>query len=257
MTTGSSQGEPPAPQANFVSTRPSTKQQASVSQPQPGGSAVQMPPPSRPPSKMNHEPPLGSQSQHRPLRPQSHQTSTITSDPDPESLFMPLDEDRVWDPTDYEHEEEPEMLGYDASYDMQKSDPHPTFRDSGTVARPSRQQVLAPAAGESQEGLEPTQRLSQVSSSTQARVTRLTISSTAAARDVRLKPSRQSDSSRPFNGFRSTTRDHDEARSTSGKNPLCLVGCGDLIPTISDTSMLVQRASAVPVLSPSPCQHRA
>ncbi len=64
------------------------------------------------------------------------------------------DEDPRWEPLNYEEDEAEEMLGWDANNE------HPsqqTFRDSGTAARPQ----VHPEP--SQEGLEPTQRLSQVS----------------------------------------------------------------------------------------------
>jgi cell cycle checkpoint control protein RAD9A len=52
------------------------------------------------------------------------------------------------------------MLGWDASNENPSASLHPTFRDSGTVARPQEKRQ-APAYA-SQEGLEPTQRLSQL-----------------------------------------------------------------------------------------------
>ena len=116
-----------------------------------------MPPPARPVANK----PLGSQRERNSLKSQIHQPSVTESDPGPESLFVQGgDEDQTWDPPNYEHEEEEEMLGWDASNENPSASFHPTFRDSGTVARPQRERQ-APALP-SQEGLEPTQRLSQV-----------------------------------------------------------------------------------------------
>lgn len=46
--------------------------------------------------------------------------ATTTSDRDSESLFMPRhdEEERRWDPPDFEHEEPEEMLGWDANADV-------------------------------------------------------------------------------------------------------------------------------------------
>ena len=116
-----------------------------------------MPPPARPVTKK----PLGSQSQRISFK-GSREPSVTESDPDPESLFVPGgdDDDQTWDPPNYDNEEEEEMLGWDAGNEAPDGSFHPTFRDSGTVARPP--QDRRPPAIESQEGLEPTQRLSQV-----------------------------------------------------------------------------------------------
>lgn len=82
-------------------------------------------------------------------------------DPDPESLFIPGgDYDNTWDPPNFEQEEEEETLGWDASNENPSGSFHPTFRDSGSAAQ-SRQKQSLPAYS-SQEGLEPTQRLSQL-----------------------------------------------------------------------------------------------
>lgn len=82
-------------------------------------------------------------------------------DPDPESLFMPANDDQAWEPPDYEQDAQDEMLGYDASYNDTSAQSHRVFQDS--VVPPTRHNSLLTAATEaSQEGLEPTQRLSQV-----------------------------------------------------------------------------------------------
>jgi cell cycle checkpoint control protein RAD9A len=47
-------------------------------------------------------------------------TTTSNVDPDPESLFMPPGEedDRRYDPKDFDEEPEEEMLGWDANADV-------------------------------------------------------------------------------------------------------------------------------------------
>lgn len=80
-------------------------------------------------------------------------------DPEPDSLFMPGGpEDQTWDPPNYEEEEE--MLGWDANNEDPSASFLPTFRDSGSAAASSK--AVQPSFPASQEGLEPTQRLSQV-----------------------------------------------------------------------------------------------
>jgi cell cycle checkpoint control protein RAD9A len=114
-----------------------------------------MAPPARPAASK----PLGSQRERVQTKRQAAQPAVEDPDPDPESLFIPGDDD-TWDPPNYEHEEEEEMLGWDASNENPSGSFHPTFRDSGRVARPQEKRVLP--ASPSQEGLEPTQRLSQL-----------------------------------------------------------------------------------------------
>lgn len=118
-----------------------------------------MPPPPRPvtkpPSSQINRNSLG-QGRQKPL-----------PEPEPEaddggdSLFIPQgDDDRTWDPPNYDQDDSGEMLGWDASNDNSANSFHPTFRDSGSAARPQQHENRTAAA--SQEGLEPTQRLSQV-----------------------------------------------------------------------------------------------
>lgn len=181
MTLGDYRGASSTPHPNFVSTRSASRQPSAAPAPPPSNHAFEMPPPARPASRLNADKPLSSQSQRKPLRPERHQAVIPEADPDEESLFMPPgDDDHTWDPPNYEPEEE-EMLGWDASNSMQQSGPHPTFRDSGTAPPLSgqRQQPSAP----SQEGLEPTQRLSQVSQSW-IRVVTTELTYDSAARNV-------------------------------------------------------------------------
>lgn len=76
---------------------------------------TEMAPPVRPLVKgsLSQRRTMSSLSRDQPLGPSQ-------SDPDPESLFVPRgddDDDRRWDPPDYENEEAEEMLGWDASAD--------------------------------------------------------------------------------------------------------------------------------------------
>ncbi|TKA70059.1 hypothetical protein B0A55_06242 [Friedmanniomyces simplex] len=150
MTTGDMRAASTTPNPQFVSNRGSSRQPSVIPAQATGRSASEMPPPPRP----GISKPLLSQSQRTSAKAQVRQPSMTESDPDPESLFMPDgDEDPRWEPLNYEQDEGEEMLGWDANNE------HPsqqTFRDSGTAARPPRR------AEPSQEGLEPTQRLSQM-----------------------------------------------------------------------------------------------
>ena len=160
MTTGDFRGASSTQNPNFVSTRSASRQPSALPVQAPSGSVSEMPPPARPgPNK-----PLGSQNQSRSFNAQAKQPSPTEEDPDEDSLFVPGGEDDpTWDPPNYEREEEEEMLGWDASMENPGASFHPTFRDSGTVPGPQQQQQRQPPTVESQEGLEPTQRLSQVS----------------------------------------------------------------------------------------------
>ena len=113
-----------------------------------------------PPARPAASKPLGSQRERVQAKAQAVQSPVEDPDPDPESLFIPGDDDNTWDAPNYEHEEDEEMLGWDASNENPSGSFHPTFRDSGRVARPQEKRVLP--AYPSQEGLEPTQRLSQL-----------------------------------------------------------------------------------------------
>ena len=74
------------------------------------------------------------------------------------------DDDRAWDPPNLDDDDPEEMLGWDANNER-NSGPTPTFRDSGSAAPPSKQLFASrqqQTASESFDGLEATQRLSQV-----------------------------------------------------------------------------------------------
>jgi len=163
MTTGDYRGASSAPNTRFVSTRSSSRHSSMAPPPAVSRRASDMPPPARP----NVSKPLSSQSQRPALRGRVRQPSTTESDPDPESLFMPAgDEDQTWDPPNYDNYEAEEMLGWDANNQRMDASFHATFRDTDTAVRPTQQ----PAVVENAEGLEPTQRLSQVSNSESAPV---------------------------------------------------------------------------------------
>lgn len=148
ITTGNA--SPTTSTSGFISTRSSSRQPSlaparmTLSQ-----TVSDMPPPARPMPKK----PLTGNSHRQPLAPQ-------VLDADPESLFMPGgDDDRPWDPPNYDEPSGEDMLGWDASNENPGASFHPTFRDS-TNTRPTQ-----PPQSEfrlSQEGLEPTQRLSQL-----------------------------------------------------------------------------------------------
>ncbi|KAK6388050.1 hypothetical protein LTR65_008216 [Meristemomyces frigidus] len=156
MTTGDLRGASATPNPKFTSNRSSSRQPSVAPQPSLSRTASEMLPPARP----SFNKPLSSQSQRRSFK---AQPSASQSDPDPDSLFMPGgEEDQTWDPPNYNNDEGEEMLGWDANNDHPSASFHPTFRDSGSAAPPPPQQQERPAAEESQEGLAPTQRLSQM-----------------------------------------------------------------------------------------------
>ncbi|KAK3114175.1 hypothetical protein LTR53_007754 [Teratosphaeriaceae sp. CCFEE 6253] len=152
MTTGDMRAASSTPNPNFVSNRSSSRQPSTTPVPIPSRPSSEMPPPPRPGvSKLSNR-------NQRPLaKPHGRAASETESDPDPESLFLPGgDDDRRWDPPNYEQDDGEEMLGWDANNE------HPsqqTFRDSGTAAKPQKQREETQST---HEGLEPTQRLSQM-----------------------------------------------------------------------------------------------
>jgi cell cycle checkpoint control protein RAD9A len=157
MTTGDFRGASSTPNPHFVSTRASSRQPSVAPVAAPSISVSEMPPPARPAVSK----PLGSQRERVHANDHTPQRHAADPDPDPESLFVPGgDDDNTWDPPNYEQDEEEMLLGWDASNENPNASFHPTFRDSGTVARP--QETRQPPAFASQEGLEPTQRLSQL-----------------------------------------------------------------------------------------------
>lgn len=161
MTTGDFRSASSTPNPQFITTRTSSRQpsrQPSVAPAlPPSRPASEMPPPARP----SFSKPLSSQSQRPSLKAQVRQPSAAESDPDPESLFMPGgEEDQTWDPPNYDNDQDEEMLGWDAAHENPSASYHPTFRDSGSAAR--QQYAERQATPASQEGLGPTQRMSQV-----------------------------------------------------------------------------------------------
>lgn len=154
MTTGDYRGASANPNPQFLTNRSSSRQPSVV--PVPSRSASEMPPPPRPVGK-----PLSSQSNRGSLG-QGRQKlpSNLDADDGDDSLFMPQgDDDRTWDPPNYDQDDGGEMLGWDPNNESADSF-HPTFRDSGSAAKPFQRETADAAA--SQEGLEATQRLSQV-----------------------------------------------------------------------------------------------
>lgn len=106
--------------------------------------------------------PLSSQAKGRSF--QGQDRTTALEEPDPESLFMPqddADDDRTWDPPNYDRDDEEEMLGWDASNDNLSATMRPTVKDVGRPAKASAS--TRESTQLSQGGLAPTQRLSQVS----------------------------------------------------------------------------------------------
>lgn len=156
MTTGDLRGALSSQAPKFISTRGSSRQPSTLSQPPSRPSASEMPPP--PPARMNFNKPLSSQSQRPSLRAQVHQPSFENSDPDPHSLFVP--ERNPWDPPNFDgNDEDEEMLGWDAANER-ANDFQPTFRDSGPTAPPSQQRQQEMQSSQAS-GLEPSQWLSQ------------------------------------------------------------------------------------------------
>lgn len=164
MTTGDARAASTAPDPRFVSNRSSSRQSSITPSQAPRGSTSEMPPPPRPIINKSLASQVQSQSQgDKPLlKPQIRRSAPLGSDPDPESLFLPGgDEDRTWDPPNYDQDDGEEMLGWDTSNELPPASFHETFRDSGSAAKSQPKGRNIPQA--SQEGLEPTQRLSQVS----------------------------------------------------------------------------------------------
>ena len=175
MTTGDRRAgsSAPKPNAKYVSTRPngtSSSRQPSIA-PMQGGSRTPSDP--YPPSRPSASKPLSSQSQRAPLGQQARTTSSTVAeeeDPDPDSLFVPADDDQAWDAPNYDNDED-EMLGWDASNDNFTASMRPTIRDlSGRGMAPQTgRDTQDPEATRTQRqanlerGIEPTQRLSQVS----------------------------------------------------------------------------------------------
>lgn len=158
MTTGDYRGAMSTPNPNFISTRASSRQTQIAPAAMLGRDTSEMPPPTRPPPRK----PLRAHDEHSPVHAQRKSEHVIGADHNSGSLFVSgEDDDRYWDPPNLEQQAEEEMLGWDASMDAPSASFRPIFRDS--VTRLSQQQQNQPPSLTSQEGLEPTQRLSEVS----------------------------------------------------------------------------------------------
>jgi len=239
MTTGDIRAASSTPNPKFVSTRSSSRQPSMTPAQMPSRMSSEMPPPPRP--TLNK---LSSQSQRVALKPQQRQPSMTESDPDPESLFMPGDdEDRRWDPPNYDNDDGEEMLGWDANNE------HPsqqTFRDSGSAAK---LQKSRDGSVSTQEGLDPTQRLSQVRMYAQW--------ASCSSADIR---SCMECSTEPAGMFStsliislSVTSSHDEAGGTSSEDRLDRLRDSNLGPASFDIAVRISRLAAVPMLTPAPC----
>ncbi|KAK4494038.1 hypothetical protein PRZ48_015225 [Zasmidium cellare] len=159
MTSGEHRGTSSTQTSKFVSTRSSSRQPSVVAPQSNNRATSEMPPPARPSAGK----PLSSQSQRPSLREQVRHPAAADDDddPDPDSLFLSNnggDDDQTWDPPNYEQEEEDEMLGWDASNENLGSF-RPTIRDVNK--RPPPRSVRDNVSSQD-EGLEPTQRLSQL-----------------------------------------------------------------------------------------------
>lgn len=161
MTIGDGRASSALPQTKFISTRTQSSRQPSAAPVQPSARTTStMAPPPRP-ARSKAMPIL---SQRPPLKPHEiHRSTTNETDPDPESLFLPGgDDEQDWDPPNYDQEPEEEMLGWDAANERPSDSLRQTFRDSGSAARSQTRSYEHPASYKTQEGLEPTQRMSQV-----------------------------------------------------------------------------------------------
>lgn len=177
---------------------------------------------------------------------------------DEDSLFMPAgDDERTWDPPNFDQdEEEEETLGWDATNEMRGSEPHPTFRDSGRAAPPARQaeqQKQNPSQWE--DGLEPTQRLSQVRIfPIQLAAWTRTLTSNSAAWHVRLSEDDVPASRNVASHSRSCRSSQDEACCASPKYIYDLAGDTELIPLAFDVALIAGMLSAITMLAPAPSQ---
>lgn len=160
MTTGDLRGASSTPNPRYITTRSSFRQPSVVTPPSTNHETAsrEMPPPARPTATQSFANAKGKSS----LASLQKRQSADDDDPDPQSLFVPEgdgDEHR-WDPPSYNNEEEEETLGWDANNEHPSAGFHQTFRNTGTPAHQAvPQRAAAPV---SQDGLEPTQRLSQV-----------------------------------------------------------------------------------------------
>ncbi|OCK79277.1 hypothetical protein K432DRAFT_330472 [Lepidopterella palustris CBS 459.81] len=146
MTAGDYTEAPTPSGAPSIPGRANLRAQSAASErPESRNMRLEMPPPAVPASRASN----------RRLRKPGSAKRVISPKPaeaDPDSLFVPADEeDHRWDPVDYRNSEE--TLGWDASGDSDAGI-HPTFRDSGSLARTESE--------DSTDGLAPTQRISQI-----------------------------------------------------------------------------------------------
>lgn len=277
MTTGDRRAgsSAPKPDAKYVSTRPngtSSSRQPSIA-PMQGGSRTLSE--QYPPSRTSASKPLSSQSQRAPLGQQARTTSGTVAvdeeDPDPDSLFVPdggADDDQAWDAANYDNDED-EMLGWDASNDNFTASMRPTIRDlSGRgmapqtgrdtqdpeASRPQRQANL-------ERGIDPTQRLSQVSISSN-------MASTMAFLHIRIADP-------VCTSFMECSIDRYVAQASTrrfSRTRIEVVGCNNearcatckdggrwlrhgygVIPTF-DVALVVNMHTAIAMFSPTPCQ---
>ncbi|TKX19163.1 DNA repair protein rad9 [Elsinoe australis] len=155
MTTGDYRGESAPPTPRPVATAsPSRKTSVAPTAPSPPKKSTEMPPPAKPAS-------ITSQVQKKGFASLQRGISRASQSQDPDSLFVPMDadEDRVWNPPDYENDDGEDLLGWDAS-GGQNSGFQPTLRDSGSHA-PSTRATRSTENEESQK-MSATQRLSQL-----------------------------------------------------------------------------------------------
>ena len=162
MTTGEWKGGSSTKSRKFVSTRTSSRQ-PSVTPVQVNTNHLSKAPTAMP---VDTTRPFASQSQRMLEREQAQARPNTRSDRDRESLFVSDgggQDDSAWDPTTYGPDEEDEMLGWDASNADPNASFHPTLRDSGTTDRTPKEGRDNVQVVQYEDGLEPTQRLSQVS----------------------------------------------------------------------------------------------
>lgn len=159
MTTGDFRGASSTPNVSFISTRSSARPPSMTPQASVGRIDGAMPPPPRP----NNGKPASSLGQRSSsnglLRPPSG--ALAAPDVDLESLFVPSDEEaQFWDPPNYEQNDDDgqEVLGWDTNSQQRRMRVRETAQE-GAGEADTRQHDHA--ASDSQ-GIEPTQRLSQV-----------------------------------------------------------------------------------------------
>ncbi|CAK3827262.1 related to rad9 [Lecanosticta acicola] len=159
MTTGD-RGTSVTPNPKFISTRATPSRQPSIPPAQSSTRSVSgMPPPARPHASR----PLGSQTQRLSLREHAQTASNDDHDPDPDSLFVPQDdnEDHAWEESNYDHEDD-EMLGWNPN-NQPGSSMRPTIRDVNRRPElPKKARGTRDGYPSQESGLEPTQRLSEV-----------------------------------------------------------------------------------------------